>query len=167
MCFSILSCPGGLEGSAVKIHKMFFCKAFPDIHLGRFQRLDGLLCQKVCLILVSPPGMHSGHEWHLNLGTEAGNVLRSGKEEKHLVLRLPNRPHSFVRQIKSYMELYVTSKSWSIETFCQNCKRKTKKEIWWTFPVFNPSTSCFPLLFRLIFTGVKSLFPHCVKISRL
>lgn len=45
LCFSILSCPDGSEGRAVKIHKMCFCKAFPDIHLGRFQGLEGLPCQ--------------------------------------------------------------------------------------------------------------------------
>lgn len=45
LCFSILSCPGGLERRAVKIHKMCFCKAFPDIHLCRFWGLGGLFCQ--------------------------------------------------------------------------------------------------------------------------
>lgn len=40
----------GLQGRAVKIHKMCFCKALPDIHLSRFQGLEGLSCQTLTLL---------------------------------------------------------------------------------------------------------------------
>lgn len=93
------------RGELLTFTRCCLCKAFPDIRLGRFQGLEGLLCRTLTQLpsfsSCSYPCVVARRGWHLNLATGkyvAGNMLHSGKENYRLVFirRLINLPYAFV-----------------------------------------------------------------------